>query len=309
MIRWIDKRGGLVAFLSVVVLAGAFLLASGVVQVGQESGSGFLSRLSIATTAQAQMIYYDVIVKLVWDDVYNVDLYVKEPSGEVASAANSVTGTGGEIGYYDEDGEEWTGGDGDGTVRRETYRQRTGVLGTYEITVRYRDASVDDIVANVFTLMFSETQHQVVESYGPQEMGPDDDVSEWDAGEFTFSGLSVVERPSSKGCFIATAAFGSPMQQNVATLCAFRDRYLETNAPGRLFVRGYEWASPPAATFISAHPALKPVVRVALLPAVGVSSVAVEGSSILKWSIAGALFAVCGAVVLVRKRRRQTSKK
>ena len=308
MIRWIDKRSRFLALLSAVVLAGAFLSVSGVMHVGQEGGQGLLSRLSIATAARADMIYYDVVVKLVWDDIYNVDLYVKEPSGEIASSGNSATGRGGEIGYYDEAGEEWTAGDGDGTVMRETYRQRVGVEGKYEITVKYREASVADVNVSVFVLMFSDTQHQIVESFGPQEMGPDD-VSEWDAGEFTFSMLDVTERPSTKGCFIATAAFGSPMQRNVATLCAFRDRYLETNAPGRLFVRGYERASPPAAAFISAHPALKPVVRVALLPAVGISSVAVEGSSMLKWSLAGATFAAAGLIFYRRKKHRSLTNK
>jgi hypothetical protein len=49
----------------------------------------------------------------------------------------------------------------------------------------------------------------------------------------------------------------------------FRDRYLMTNALGRAFVRWYYQNGPVAAQFINDHPVFKPVVRAALMPAVG----------------------------------------
>lgn len=67
-------------------------------------------------------------------------------------------------------------------------------------------------------------------------------------------------------CFVATAAWGSYMAPEVRTLRAFRDQYLLTNGPGRLFVRAYYAASPPLARFISESPALKAVARVVIAP-------------------------------------------
>lgn len=70
------------------------------------------------------------------------------------------------------------------------------------------------------------------------------------------------------GCFIATAAFGSPMAPEVALLRAFRDSCLLTNSPGRLFVEFYYWISPPIADFISGDESLRQITRIILWPLV-----------------------------------------
>lgn len=70
----------------------------------------------------------------------------------------------------------------------------------------------------------------------------------------------------SSNCFIATAAFGTPLAPHVNTLRAFRDRVLLTNTPGRLFVALYYRTSPPLADFIAEHDLLRAGVRTLLRP-------------------------------------------
>jgi hypothetical protein len=78
------------------------------------------------------------------------------------------------------------------------------------------------------------------------------------------------------GCFIATAAYGSPLQKHVRILKAFRDSYLLTSSPGRQLVRTYYRYSPPVADFISRHASVKVIVRLSLLPVVGISWMALN---------------------------------
>jgi len=71
------------------------------------------------------------------------------------------------------------------------------------------------------------------------------------------------------GCFIAVAAFGSPMAPQVQLLREFRDRYLTTNPPGRLFVSAYYRISPPVASRIADSEVLRAITRAGLIPVIG----------------------------------------
>ena len=78
------------------------------------------------------------------------------------------------------------------------------------------------------------------------------------------------------GCFIATASFGSPLAGEVGVLRNFRDKYLLTNSPGKLFVSAYYKYSPKIAEFVAKHGFLKTVVRTTLYPVVKSCRFAIE---------------------------------
>jgi len=95
----------------------------------------------------------------------------------------------------------------------------------------------------------------------------------------SISGTSIVVGGSGGGgggCFIATAAYGSPMAPQVKVLREMRDRFLLCSGLGKTLVDVYYAYSPAAADFVAQHAALRAVVRVGLLPLVGVSWVALK---------------------------------
>jgi hypothetical protein len=80
-------------------------------------------------------------------------------------------------------------------------------------------------------------------------------------------------------CFIATAAYGTPMASEVRYLRAFRDEYLQTSALGRRFVELYYRVSPPIADFLRGHSRLRSVARIVLWPYVLLSRMLVSEKS------------------------------
>jgi hypothetical protein len=107
-------------------------------------------------------------------------------------------------------------------------------------------------------------------------------------------------------CFIATAAYDTPMAEEIQILREFRDKYLMTNPVGKGLVEFYYKVSPPIAEFITEHPSLKPIVRAGLLPAVAVSAVVVNTTPAEKIAVVGllALISVAVAIWLTRWRGR-----
>ncbi len=102
-------------------------------------------------------------------------------------------------------------------------------------------------------------------------------------------------------CFIATAAYGSPMEPHVKILRAFRDRILLVNAIGKGFVRLYYTYSPPIANFIANHDSLRTIVRVSLLPVVGVSWIALKMGFVATMALM--FFLVAGLIGIIGFRK------
>lgn len=68
------------------------------------------------------------------------------------------------------------------------------------------------------------------------------------------------------GCFVATAAFGTPLAKEVKLLRWWRDNRLLKSRLGRFFVHLYYLVSPPVAEFVAKHNLLRAIIRFFLRP-------------------------------------------
>jgi hypothetical protein len=107
--------------------------------------------------------------------------------------------------------------------------------------------------------------------------GDVDTIADVDAASTTITMISSYSikatfNGAGSQCCIATAAYSSPMAEEIEILREFRDEHLLPNPLGRAFVDLYYKISPPMAEFITEHSSLKPIVRAGLLPAVAMSA-------------------------------------
>jgi len=84
----------------------------------------------------------------------------------------------------------------------------------------------------------------------------------------TLSSLSLIEKKhglinstNKRGCFIATAVYGSQDVRRVQQFYKFRDEVLAKSFSGRLFIRFYYLVSPSLAKWINNKPSIKSFVR------------------------------------------------
>ena len=91
------------------------------------------------------------------------------------------------------------------------------------------------------------------------------------------------------GCFIATAAFGSPLAEDVDVLRDVRDTHLLNNTLGTAFVDTYYRLSPPIADHVRKHPLLAAAVRTLLHPIVALSR---GGTNAGAWVLGAAFLAL-----------------
>ena len=113
------------------------------------------------------------------------------------------------------------------------------------------------------------------------------------------------------GCFIATAAYGSPLHPYVKTLRDFRNKYLMPNKFGHALVYSYYKYSSFFANLITKHKVLKVAVRFSLLPAIAFSYSAVHLGPIITavWVLFIFIFPIFLILFFRRKIRQVETKK
>jgi len=101
----------------------------------------------------------------------------------------------------------------------------------------------------------------------------------------------------SGGCFIVTAAYGSPLAPQLDDLRSVRDQFLLPSVIGAAFVDAYYRVSPPAAAWIAEHPLARLGVRVSLAALLG-----------LEWALVTWIVAVLMLSVPVLRGARRKSR-
>jgi hypothetical protein len=164
-----------------------------------------------------------------------------------------------------------------------TFDDPTGAVQPKHFSVRYHegDSPIDD---TSFDGALVAADLPMPAAPGMQVTAHVDGLKPQTAYTFAVRGISpcgkgshvvaqVVATPPQKfvtlnGCFVATAAYGSPMAGKVEALRRFRDRSLLSTPAGQLFVAAYYALSPPLARAIAADSRLRALARAALAPLV-----------------------------------------
>lgn len=154
-------------------------------------------------------------------------------------------------------------------------------VGTSKVKVDLRDRIVQVELCEDCTemlLSFLDNRDKTARSYldearldleRARRQFPDNDGIERAFKEIGKVDKMIAEKKrKSRLCFVATAAFGSPTNEEVQTLRRFRDEVLERSALGRCFIRSYYRVSPPLANLIAGSPRGRAIVRWLLRPVV-----------------------------------------
>jgi hypothetical protein len=164
------------------------------------------------------------------------------------------------------------------TVSGSGYSYVAAVIPVYvdDPTTSYTDTGLVAGVVYYYVVAAVDTSNNVSSDSNEANAAPLDASGQVVLPPAEFPAGPGLLRTSDDGCFIATAAYGTPLAIEVGIFSRFRDEVLLSSGMGRQFVKAYQKLSPPLAGFIARRPWLKMIVRAWLKPIVKVSRMLVE---------------------------------
>jgi hypothetical protein len=149
----------------------------------------------------------------------------------------------------------YTAGDFSPVQVRFAYKKSTGFVWSH---TDWAPKSGSDTYAKPVTGLDSDTTYDF-----KAQLKYGDTVIEGTTFQFTTDEPPIP--PPTGGCFIATAAYGTPTAEQIDVLREFRDVVLLESIPGSQFVTLYYQLSPPVADFIAGNELLRTLVRELLI--------------------------------------------
>ena len=100
----------------------------------------------------------------------------------------------------------------------------------------------------------------------------------WDESAMGFCSKcdKQISGPQKSDCFIATAAYGTPIAPEINVLRYLRDEQISKYTLGRTFIKSYETISPPIAKYIYGRNILRLLVRIGLSPIILVCKLIIQ---------------------------------
>jgi len=136
---------------------------------------------------------------------------------------------------------------------RFAYKKSAGLFWSYTDWV---SKSRSGTYAALITGLDSDTEYDFI-----AQLKHNDTEIEIEGTTLQFSTDTPSTPPPTGGCFIATAAYGTPTAEQIDVLREFRDSVLLESTAGSQFVALYYQLSPPVADFISGSSFLRTLVR------------------------------------------------
>lgn len=109
-----------------------------------------------------------------------------------------------------------------------------------------------------------EIGHLMPETHYWIGVSAQDQCSDWGPIGVTEIETTQIRFTTVSPCFVATAAYGDPLEPRIGTLRRFRDRHLRSNAIGRALVSIYDTIGPPLADWIRGSEHRRAIARALL---------------------------------------------